>query len=104
LGAHDRITLPDIESLDRESMREFAATGSDVRPMVPLFAVPWLIVTYDDLRSMPLDPRAAFVISRIDGQSSVEMLLDLCTLPEDETLDIVADLVRLGAIELRDPK
>ena len=104
MGAHDRITLPDIDPLERESMREFAVTSSDVRPLVPLFSVPWLIATYDELRTMPLDARAGFVVSCIDGHSSVEMLLDLCTLPEDETLDIISELVRLGAIELRDPK
>jgi hypothetical protein len=42
-------------------------------------------------------------VSRIDGTCSVEMLLDLCGLPENETLDIIGELVRLGAIELRDP-
>jgi hypothetical protein len=104
VSRHDRITLPeDLRPFARDSERRFETASSDVRPLVPLSAVPWLVVTFEDLRRLPLDARAGFVVSRIDGRSSVEMLLDLCALPEGETLDIVAELVRLGAIELRDP-
>ncbi|MGH7294475.1 MAG: hypothetical protein ACRELB_06070 [Polyangiaceae bacterium] len=94
----------DLRQAARDSEREIEVTASDVRPLVPLHAVPWLIVTYDALRTMPLDSRAGFVVSRIDGQCTVEVLLDLCGLREDETLRILAALVRLGAIELHDPR
>jgi hypothetical protein len=104
LSSSDRITIAvDLREAARDSAREFEAGDSDVRPMVPLFAVPWLVVTFDVLRALPLDSRAGFVVSRIDGTCSVEVLLDLCGLPENETLDIIGELVRLGAIELRDP-
>jgi hypothetical protein len=67
-----------------------------------VFAVPWLVVTYDELQRLPLHPRAGFVVSLIDGRCTVEMLLDVSGMREDETLDILAELLRLGAIELRD--
>lgn len=86
----------------RDSDAEFAAAGSDIRSVVSLHAVPWLLVTYDALRGLPLDPRAAFVASLVDGKCTVEMLLDVTAMPEDETLDILRELVRLGAVELRD--
>jgi hypothetical protein len=86
----------------RDSDSEFAAAGSDIRSVVSLRAVPWLLVTYDDLRELPLDSRAGFVASLVDGKCTVEMLLDVSGMPEDETLDILRELVRLGAVELRD--
>jgi len=94
------ITIPELA----RASRELAATGSEVRHLVPLHAVPWLVITYDELRGLPLDRRAGFVVSLIDGRCSVEMLLDLTGMREDETVDILRQLVGHGAIELRDPK
>jgi hypothetical protein len=44
------------------------------------------------------------VVSLVDGKCTVEMLLDMAAMPEDETLDVLRELVRLGAIELREPR
>jgi hypothetical protein len=96
-----RIPIPELSRAGGDRAREFAA-DSDIRLLVPLGAVPWLVVTYDDLSRMPLDPRAGFVVSLIDGKCSVDMLLDISGMREDETLHILRELVRLGAIELRD--
>lgn len=101
--SRDRPTIPvDLKSFARDSDREFAAAESDVRLRIPLEAVPWLVMTYDQLRTLPLDSRAGFVISLVDGRCTVEMMFDLCGMSEDETLDILAELLRLGAIELRE--
>lgn len=77
-------------------------SSSDIRRVLSLSAVPWLVVTYDNLRRLPLDTRTGFVVSLIDGRCTVEMLLDVSGMPEDETLDILRELVGLGAVELRD--
>jgi hypothetical protein len=104
MSRHDRPTIPeDLSPIARESERKFSATDSDVRSAVSLFAVPWLVVTYPDLQKLPLDARAGFVVSLIDGRCTVEMILDVSGMPEDEALDILRELVRLGAVELRDP-
>ncbi len=92
MGSRDRITIPgDLGKLARASERKFEATGSEVRRRLPTGAVPWLIVTYDELRSMALRPEDAFVLSLIDG------------MPDDDTAAILAKLLTLGAIELHDP-
>ncbi len=105
MSRHDRTTIPgDLSQVARESERKLAATDSDVRPVVSLFAVPWLVVSYVDLQRLPLDARAGFVISLVDGRCTVRMMLDISHMPEDETLDILRELVRLGAIELREPR
>ena len=92
----------DLSQAARDSTRDFPAADSDVRPVISLSAVPWLVVTYDELRRLPLDKRRGFLVSLIDGRCTVEMLLDVSGMPEDETLDILRELVGLGAVELRD--
>ena len=70
----------------------------------PLFAVPWLAMPVEELRSLPLDARTAYVISLVDGQCTVETILDLCEVEvaREQALDALAHLLELGAIELRD--
>ncbi len=78
---------------------------SEVRPHVPLFAVPVLVITLEGLRLLPLDARGAYLLSLLDGRSTVETILDICRpeLERDDALGILANLIQLGAIELRDP-
>jgi hypothetical protein len=62
-------------------------------------------MTVEELRSLPLDARAAYLLSLIDGHATVEMILDICApeLARDDGLRILAHLLQLGAVELRDP-
>ncbi len=45
-----------------------------------------------------VDPRAAFLVSRIDGATSFEQLLDLARMPRDEATRILARLVEAGIL------
>ena len=42
------------------------------------------------------------MLSLIDGRCTVEMILDIAGLPEDEAIGILDNLRELGAIELND--
>jgi hypothetical protein len=83
--------------------RELDAARSDVRPLIAPSMVPWLMVTLEERRLLPLDPHATFLVSLVDGQSSVEMIANIAGVPRDETARTFAALARLGAVELRDP-
>ena len=98
LTRRDRATIPDVGEAPDAS-----GTQSDIRRVVPMQAVPWLVVTLEQLRRLPLDGRAGFIVSLIDGRCTVEMLLDVAGLPEDEVIALLAQLAELGAIELREP-
>jgi hypothetical protein len=97
-----RCTPPDLQAV---SDTDVDGPTSEVRAIVPLFAVPWLALTLEGLRFLPLDPRAAYLLSLVDGECTVETILDICVaeLGRDEALAILARLLHLGAIDLRDP-
>lgn len=52
-----------------------------------------------DLTSLPLSPLEGFVLSRIDGSASVQMLADLTNLDEARVLEMTERMIELGAIE-----
>jgi hypothetical protein len=59
-----------------------------------------VVLTDEKLREAPLDCRSGFVVSLLDGRTTVAELLDLSGMPVEETLAIVEDLRLLGIIEL----
>lgn len=64
----------------------------------PLSAIPRVDVPDTDIRWLGLDHRAGFLLSRVDGFTSLEELLDLSGMPRLEALKTVLSLVDAGAI------
>ena len=62
--------------------------------------VPVLAVAARDVRWLGLDHLAGFVLSQVDGSSSVEEILDVCTMDRLETLKTLVELVNLGAVRI----
>jgi hypothetical protein len=89
-------------ALGLEDDFEGASTG-EVRALVSPAMVPRLTVTVDQLRELPLDPRAAFLVSLVDGRCSLGMIAGIARMPEDDAIGIFAMLIQLRAVELRDP-
>lgn len=54
-----------------------------------------------ELRWLGLDHRSGFLLSRIDGYSTIEELLDVCGMPRLEALKTLADLLERGAIRVQ---
>jgi hypothetical protein len=67
----------------------------------PLDRVPVVIVPRDQLRWLSIDHRAGFMLSHIDGVSSVEMILDVSGMPLLEALRILFELVQQRVISFR---
>jgi hypothetical protein len=67
----------------------------------PLDRVPVVIVPRDQLRWLSIDHRAGFMLSHIDGVSSVEMILDVSGMPLLEALRILFDLLQQRVISFR---
>ncbi|MCC6811023.1 MAG: DnaJ domain-containing protein [Deltaproteobacteria bacterium] len=68
-----------------------------------LEAVP-LIDTKIDLRTLPLDAREGFVLSRIDGSCNVQMLGAVTGMSDDEIIGVVRKLANLKAITFKGMK
>jgi hypothetical protein len=57
-------------------------------------------IEHSQVRWLGLDHRSGFLLSRIDGVSTVEEILDVCGMPRLEALKTLADLLDRGAIRL----
>lgn len=76
--------LPEVEPLD-----ELGGLG----------AVLTVVANSAAIRTLDLDHRAGFLLSLIDGFSSIEDLLDLANMPSELTLLLLADLKRRGLVK-----
>jgi len=57
-----------------------------------LTGVPRLALPLADLMEMRLDHRAGFLISLVDGNYTLEMILDACAMRREEALAILGEL------------
>jgi hypothetical protein len=67
----------------------------------PLDRVPVVTVARDQLRWLSIDHRAGFVLSHIDGISSLEMILDVSGMPVLDALRILCELAQQRIISFR---
>jgi hypothetical protein len=99
-GAADRLLRT------RERGEAATATADDeppsgivLRPEM-LAKVPRLAVSTTELMKLPLDHRAGFIASFVDGTFTIEMILDACAMPREEALSLLEDLAARGVIAL----
>jgi hypothetical protein len=63
--------------------------------------VPVIIIPRAQLRWLSLDHRAGFILSLVDGTSTVEMILDVSGMPKLDALRILHELVQQRIVALR---
>jgi hypothetical protein len=67
----------------------------------PLDRVPFVAVPLEQLRWLSIDHRAGFVLSHVDGVSSLEQILDVSGMPLLDTLRILYELVQHRVVSFR---
>ena len=67
----------------------------------PLDRVPLVMVARDQMRWLSIDHRAGFVLSLVDGVSSLEMILDVSGMPILDALRILSELAQQRIISFR---
>jgi hypothetical protein len=67
----------------------------------PMDRVPVLMVAQNQLKWLSIDHRAGFVLSHIDGTSSLEMILDVSGMAPLDCLRILFELVQQRIVSLR---
>lgn len=88
-----------------EDLRGFDEDDTPTFPRFPtprpfLRRVPVLRIALSELGALPLDPRAAFILSNVDGRMTIENILDVCAMPSHEAAQIIDELIDLGVIRL----
>jgi hypothetical protein len=68
------------------------------RPSASPFLVPKLKMDPSEIVELPLDHRAGFLLSLIDGKTNVQTIVDISGMPEQEVTDILEDLLLFGVI------
>jgi hypothetical protein len=96
-GTIDPILGDDADPEEHTAVVEACA---DSRRLVVMTSrhVPRLLVGAKDIPSLPIDPRAAFLVGHIDGVQSMEEILDVCAMPESEALALFERLRIMGVI------
>jgi hypothetical protein len=67
----------------------------------PLDRVPMVVVPRTQMRWLSIDHRAGFILSLIDGSSTVDMILDVCGMPRLDALRILHELVQQKIVAFR---
>lgn len=63
--------------------------------------VPFASLPPEHARAFPLDHWAGFILSLVDGNTSIEDIVDAAPMPEHDTLRLLSDLRRQGIIDIR---
>jgi hypothetical protein len=63
--------------------------------------VPVVVMAPDLLRRLPLDHRAGYLLSLMDGMTDLETLVTIGPLPREEALRIVRELCECGVVDFR---
>jgi hypothetical protein len=61
----------------------------------------FVIAPVEVLKQMPLDHRAGFLLSLMDGTTDLDLLVEVSGMPRDDVLAIVQELHEVGAVEFR---
>jgi hypothetical protein len=73
------------------------------RKLGPRYRMVRVMVGLDEVQRLGLDPRAAFVLSRIDGTSTIEEIIDMSGMPALEAMRLLADIFDRGLAVAEDP-
>lgn len=92
---------------DRLLYRHRQETDDDIDALVARLggdhAVPEVMIGLADVRKLSIDPRLAFLLSRIDGVLTLREVRDLGPLDGDEVVRGLWALLHLGAIRTQPP-
>jgi hypothetical protein len=91
----------DAEVIDCADQCRTVLEGMYAARLGSLEQVPAVIVQRTQLRWLSIDHRAGFVLSLIDGTSSLEMVLDVSGMPRIDAMRILVELIAQRIVALR---
>jgi hypothetical protein len=97
-SAAESVALSEIRLMTRPMMAPAMTDESWARSMR---GAPVVVMSADLLKRLPLDHRAGFVLSMMDGTLDLDTLFEVTSMPRDEVLRVVRDLYESGVVEFR---
>jgi hypothetical protein len=93
----------DVSPADQEQGTAIFAAGASnaLSQVAALSGTPYVAMTLAEVQRLPLDPRAGFLMSMIDGASTIPDLCDLAGMPEDEVVSVLTELARHKVIAFK---
>ncbi|MDP9000404.1 MAG: hypothetical protein M3O46_09860 [Myxococcota bacterium] len=104
------LEMADLILADSADNVEAAECGQNCRTVLenmyaarlgPVDRVPMVIVARAQMQWLSMDHRAGFILSLIDGSSSVEMILDMSGMPKLDAYRILHELVQQKIVSFR---
>jgi len=92
-GLRPKSTPRPLVTVDDVGAKAVRLAGSGRRDDVPKVLASRAVIA-----QAPIDARAAFVLSLVDGRNSVDALVDMAGMPVEDVKAILARLARLGLI------
>ena len=89
-----RSKRPSIREDHVGTVKPGSASGASAR-------VPKVLKSKAEIAEAPIDHRAGFLLAHIDGTITVQALVDIAGMPEEDVHEILERLRRLGIIALR---
>jgi hypothetical protein len=77
------------------------ATTTDEAWARTVAGAPFCTMTHETLKRLPLDHRAGFLISLMDGAVDLEVLVEISSMKREEVLRTVRDLHESGVVDFR---
>lgn len=62
-------------------------------------SIPRLLKSMAEVSKLKIDHRAGFLLAHVDGNQTLEEILDICAMPSAEALALIASLKEMGVIE-----
>jgi hypothetical protein len=92
-ASHVELRVDGVE--EAPSTQRELGVARDYFGRVPHVALPDAILTH-----LPLGHREGFILSMIDGRTTIETILDVSAMPAEEALEILESLVERGVITI----
>lgn len=91
----------EIRLVTRPQMGATVTDDSWARTMAT--GLPVVVMPVDVLKRLPLDHRAGFLLSLMDGAMDLDTLVEIAGMPRDVVLRVVRDLFESGVVDFRSP-
>ena len=118
-AAMPTVLPPPVSSSFREEPEDETSIGSSERRLRPLptlepaagpscaapqlslterHSIPVLQKSLVEVSRLPIDHRAGFLLTLVDGMQTLEEILDVCAMPADEALELIEKLREMGVL------